>query len=87
MVWLMNSQRMKNCKSTESFCLNILTIYTNDWPTYILVTATIFIFSARFLNMCKPRATFSLFWRAGPPELAFVEVSQHAYQVGLGGWM
>ena len=31
MVWLLNSQGMKNSKSTESFCVSILTIYTNDW--------------------------------------------------------
>ena len=31
MVWLLNSQGMKNCKSTASFCLSTLTLYTNDW--------------------------------------------------------
>ena len=25
---------MKNCKSTERFCLIILTIYTNDWSPF-----------------------------------------------------
>ena len=34
MVWLLNSQGMKNCKSTESLCLSILTIYTNDWSPF-----------------------------------------------------
>ena len=34
MVWLLNPRRMKNCKSTESFCLSILTIYTNDWSHF-----------------------------------------------------
>ena len=34
MVSLLNSQGMKNCKSTESFCLSILTIYTNDWSPF-----------------------------------------------------
>ena len=33
MVLLLNSQGMKNCKSTESFCLSILTIYTSAWST------------------------------------------------------
>ena len=31
MVWLLNSQGIKSCKSTESFCLSILTIYVNDF--------------------------------------------------------
>ena len=35
MVWLLNSEGMKNCKSTESFCLSILTIYTNAWFTFL----------------------------------------------------
>ena len=34
MVWLLNSQGMKNCKSTKLFCLSILTIYTNDWSPF-----------------------------------------------------
>ena len=34
MVLLLNSQGMKSCKSRESFCLSILTIYTNDWSTF-----------------------------------------------------
>ena len=34
MVSLLNSQGMKSCKSRESFCLSILTIYTNDWSTF-----------------------------------------------------
>ena len=29
MVWLLNSEGMKNCNSTESFCLRKLTIYPN----------------------------------------------------------
>ena len=33
MVSLLDYQGMKSCKSTESFCLSILTIYTNDWST------------------------------------------------------
>ena len=31
----------------------------------------VFFFSARFLNMCRPRATFYLLWRADPTRLAF----------------
>ena len=34
MVSLLNSQGMKSCKSRESFCLSILTIYTNDWSNF-----------------------------------------------------
>ena len=34
MIWLLNSQGMENCESTESFCLSILTIYTNDWSSF-----------------------------------------------------
>ena len=33
MVSLLNSQGMKSYKSRESFCLSILTIFTNDWST------------------------------------------------------
>ena len=31
----------------------------------------VYIFSVRFLNMCKRRATFYLLWQAGPHGLAF----------------
>ena len=56
MVWLFTSQGMKNCKSTESFCLSILTIYTNDWsPFWHFYCYHVFFSSTRFLNMCKPR--------------------------------
>ena len=56
MVWLLNSQGMKSCKSRESFCLSILAIYTNYWSTFWHVSWRHFIFSSvRFLNMCKPR--------------------------------
>ena len=34
MVSLLDYQGMKSCKSTESFCLSILTIYTNDWSPF-----------------------------------------------------
>ena len=33
MVSLLDYQGIKSCKSTESFCLSILTIYTNNWST------------------------------------------------------
>ena len=57
MGWLLNSQGMKYCKSTEWFFLTILTIYTNDWsPVFYMFTAIMFIFSsAKFPGMCKPR--------------------------------
>ena len=44
MVLLLNSQGMKNCKSTESFCLIILAIYTNDWSNFDMLTAAMFLF-------------------------------------------
>ena len=31
----------------------------------------VYLFSARFLNMCMPRTTFYLLWQACPPGLAF----------------
>ena len=52
----MNSQGMKNCKSTESFCRSILAIYTNDWSTFWYVYCCyVYFFSGKFLNVCKPR--------------------------------
>ena len=73
MVLLMKSQGMKNFKSAESFCLIILTIYTNDWSTQILTHLLLpyLFFSARFQNICKARTTFYLLWWAGPPRLGF----------------
>ena len=55
MVWLLNSQGMKNWKSTESFCLSILTIYTNDWSPFWHVYCCHVFSSTRFLNICKPK--------------------------------
>ena len=41
-------------------------------PLFGMFSAAMFIFfSARFLNMCKPRRTFYLLLRASPPGLAF----------------
>ena len=73
MVWLLNSQEMKNCKNTESFYLSILTIYTNDWSPFLtcLLLPCVYFFSARFLNMYRHRTTFYLFWQAGPLGLIF----------------
>ena len=34
MVSLVNSHEVKSCKSRESFCLSIVTIYTNDCSTF-----------------------------------------------------
>ena len=34
MISLLNSQETKSCKSRKSFCLSILTIYTNDWSIF-----------------------------------------------------
>ena len=55
MVWLLNSQWMENCKSTESFCLSIITVYTNNWSTFWHVYCCRVYFFCEFLNMCKPR--------------------------------
>ena len=58
MVWLLNCQEMKNCKSTV---LSQHTNYLHKWcgPLFDRLTATVFIFSsARFLNMCKPRTSW-----------------------------
>ena len=72
MVWLLNTQVMKNCKSTESFCLSILAIYTNDWPTFRNVCCCfVYLVFARFVNICKPRTIFYLHWLSVPPGLAF----------------
>ena len=72
MVWLLNSQGMKNSKSKESFCLSILTIYTNDWSTFWHVYCChVYFYFARFLNMCKPRTTLYLICWADSPGLAF----------------
>ena len=73
---LINSQGIKFWKSTESFCLSILTIYANDFTQMNLLkvhifTAAMFFFSMRFLNVCKPRTTFHLLWWAGWSMLAF----------------
>ena len=72
MVLLLKSQRTKNCKSAESFCLSILTTQVigslKFWHIYC---CHVYFFSARFLNMCKARTTFYLLWRDGPPGLGF----------------
>ena len=67
MVWLLNSQGMKNCKSTESFCCSILAIYTNEWSTvWYVYCCYVYFFSARFLNMYKPRTTFYISFEGLP---------------------
>ena len=72
MVWLLNSQGIQNCKSTESFCRSILAIYTNDWSTFWYVyCCCVYFFSGKFLNVCKPRTTTYPLWQPGPPGLAF----------------
>ena len=72
MVWWLNSQGMKNCKSAKSFCLSILTIYTNDCPHkfWHVYCWHVYFFSVKFLNMCKPRTAFHLLIWAGPSGLA-----------------
>ena len=71
-VWLLNSQGMKNCKITESFCRSILAIYTNDWSTlWYVYCCYVYSFSGKFLNVCKPRTTSHNLWQPGPHGLAF----------------
>ena len=73
MVWLLNSQGMKNCKSTESFCRSILAIYTNDWSTFWLVYCSyIYFFSGKFLKVRRPRTTTYPLRQPGPAGLAFL---------------
>ena len=72
MVWLLNSQGMKNCKITESFCRSILAIYTNDWPTFWYACCCyIYFFCGKFLNVWKPRTTTYPLQQPCPPGLAF----------------
>ena len=71
MVWLLNSQRTKHCKSAESFCLKILFTQMIVPFTFWQLLLPITFFSARFLNMCKPRTTPYLMWQVSPPGLAF----------------
>ena len=60
MIWLLNSQGLKNCKSTESFCRSILAIYTNDWSiVWYVYCYYVCLCSGKFLNVCKPRTTTS----------------------------
>ena len=73
MVSLLNSQEMKSCKSRESFCLNILTIYTNDWTTFWHVYWWFTVYW--FLNMCRSRTGWCTSirilwkWASNPTEL------------------
>ena len=55
--------------------INLLqhTNYLHKWLVNFLTCLLLpcFFFSARFLNMCKPRTKLYLLWRAGPPGLVF----------------
>ena len=62
----MNFQEMKNSKSTESFCLSILTMYMNDWSTFEIFTNPVFNFLLRDSYMYKPRKKFCLTLRIWP---------------------
>ena len=92
MVWLLNSQGMKNCKSGESFCHNILAIYTNDWSAFSFVYCCyVYFFSGKFLYVWKPRTiTYSL-WLPGPLGLTFYESGLACLPGWLGimnaGWL
>ena len=55
--------------------INLLqhTNYLHKWLVNFLTCLLLpcLFFSARFLNMCKPRTKLYLLWRAGPPGLVF----------------
>ena len=92
MVWLLNSQGMKNCKSAESFWHNILAIYTNDWSTFSYVYCCyVYFFSGKFLNVWKSRTITYPLWLPGPPGLAFYESGLACLPSWLGimnaGWL
>ena len=73
MVWWLNSSRIKNCKSTESFWRSIVAIYTNDSSFFDMFTAAMFIlFSRKFLNMCKSKTTTCSLWQPGPPGIGIL---------------
>ena len=72
MVWLLNSQGIQNCKSTESFCRSILAIYTNDWFTFWYVYCCyVYFFSGKFWSLCQHRTKSYPLWQPGPAGLAF----------------
>ena len=52
MVWLLNCQGMKNCKSTERFCRSILAIYTDYWSTFWYVYCCYVCFFLGNSQMC-----------------------------------
>ena len=89
----MNSQGMKNCKSTKSFVSSYLlfTQMIGLLKFFDMFTAATLFFSARFWNMCKPRKRFYLLWRAGSPALAFYGKEQARLLSWLGmlnaGWL
>ena len=92
MIWILNSQGMKNYKNTESFCRSILAIYTNDCFTFWYVNCCyVSFFSAKLLNMCKPRTTAYPLWQPGPPGFAFYESGLGCLSSWLGmvnaGWL
>ena len=66
-IKLSNNEKLQ---SKESVCLRILTIYSNIGPLFDMFTSAMF-FSARLLNMCRPRTIFYFFWPTGPPGLEF----------------
>ena len=71
MVWLLNSQGTKHCKSKESFSLSILFTQMIDPLTFwrLLLPCTFFL--TIFLSMCKPRTTSYLICQFSPPGLVF----------------
>ena len=61
-------------------------------PLFDMFTAVMLaLFFARFLNMCKSRTTFCLFWEAGQPGLAFYRSGPACLLSWLGmmnaGWL
>ena len=87
MVWLLNSQGINNCKSAESFCLDILfTQIIGLLKFWHIYCCHVYLFSVRYLNMCKPRAIFFSFEGLAHLHWHFMEVGQHVYQAGWE-WM
>ena len=72
MVWLLKSQRMKNCKKNR-IILSQHTSYLHKWLVHFLIYLLLLctFFSGKFLNECKPRTTLNPLWKPGPPGLEF----------------
>ena len=64
MVWLLNSQGISNCKSTESFCRSMLVVYTIDLSIFWYVYCCyVYFLSVKFLNVSIPRTLLYPPWQ------------------------